>query len=153
MKKFAIVLVVVLLCCAALSLAACGDKELKDGQIRITIGSKSFIAELDDTTAAKQLEKELPLTVEMTAVNGQYLHANVNRTFSEQAEPSGILNAGDIMLQGNNTLMLYYAFNNYNDSLTRIGKIREQDRTSFAEAVKQAVQNSDKKAVTVKISK
>ena len=156
MKRIAIVLLVVLLLCAALSLTACGDK-LKSGQVRITVGDKSFIAELADTKAAKQLEKALAtesISIKMTAVNSQYIHGNVaNREFPSSAEESGIMDAGDIMMQGNNELVLFYAVNTSNDRLTRIGKIREEDRTAFANAVNQAVSNSSSKSVTITISK
>ena len=154
MKKFAtIMLVILLLCCAALSLTACGDKTLKSGQVKITIGEKSFIAELSDTKAAKELEKSLPKTIKMTAVNGQYVHGNVDGAkYTADAVPSEIMKAGDIMLQGDNELVLFYAVNTSNDPLTRIGKIRDEDKTAFVNAVTQAVANSGK-TVTVTISK
>lgn len=157
MKKFAIFTVIVLLCCALLAFGACGDKDdkkLANGEIRITVGSKSFVAKLSDTKAAKELEKSLPKTLTMNSVNGQYLHGNFDgKTFTEQAAESGILTAGDIMMQGNNTLMFYYATNTYNDSLTKIGRIKSEDITAFVNAVRSALESSGNKTLTIKLSK
>lgn len=147
MKKFAIILVILLLCCAALSLSAC-----KHEDVVVTIGEKSFVLELADTKAAQELEKALPLTVKMTSVNGQYVHGNVNSaTFTQQLAESGVLDMGDIMLQGNNELMLFYSVNTSNDMLTRIGRITQDERTAFANAIVKALQSST--TITIKISK
>ena len=153
MKKFAIVLVLILLCCAVLALGACGDKQQKDGEIRITIGDKSFIAELTNAKAAKELEKWLPQTFEMHFNNSGILYAyTANKTFTEQPDSSLPMYKGDIILRGNNRLEIYYGFNQP-ESLTRIGSIKEEYIDSFVEAVKQATAAADGGTITVKISK
>ena len=152
MKKFAIfALVTLLLCCTVLSLCSCNKN-----QVTISIGEKSFVVELADTKAAKEFEKALPLTLKMTSNNNRELYRDVDGvTFTSTPDVggSGILDMGDVMLRGENRLVLFYSMDNSNESLTRIGKIREEDRAAFANAVVQALQASSSKSVTVRISK
>lgn len=149
MKKFAIILVVILMCCAALSLAACDDS-----QITITVNGKSFVVELADTKAAQQFAKSLPQTISTRSLNGRELYADIaGWTFTNQSEPSGLMEAGDIMLQGENRLIIFYNTDTSNDMLTRIGRVREKDIAAFAEAVTKAVAAADGGKITVKISK
>ena len=156
MKKVAIILLAILLCCAVLSLTACGEKKLKSGQIRITIGEKSFIAELVDTKAAKELEKSLPLkNIKMHFLNNKELYYDIpGKTFVQQTENDATF-GGDIVLFGDNRLAMFYDFAN-TDTWTRIGKIRDDDKTAFINAVMQAVQaakDAGRDTITVTISK
>ena len=148
MKKIAIILVAVLLCCAAFSLTACDNN-----QVKITVNGKSFVVELADTKAAAQFVKALPMTLEMHSVNGQLYADMPDKTFSEQHDSSNPMVAGDIVLEGNNRLVMFYVFGNVNPTMTRIGKVREEDTDAFVAALTQAVQNASGGKVTVKISK
>ena len=154
MKKLATILVVVLLCCAVLALGACGDKKLKDGQVRITVGGESFIAELTDVQAAKQFKAALPMTLEMNTLNaGNTLYADLgSKSFAEQPDSSEPLNKGDIILRGNNRLELCCGFGQP-ESVTRIGRVREQDLDAFIAAMQNAVQAANGGKVTVTFSK
>ena len=156
MRKFAIIMLAILLCCAAMALTACRDKDLPSGQIRITIGEKSFIAVLSDTKAAKELEKSLPLkNLKMHFLNNNELYYDIpNKSFVQQVEMDATF-AGDIVLYGDNRLAMFYDFNN-TDNWTKIGKVREEDKTAFVNAVMQAVQaarDAGKDTITVTISK
>lgn len=145
-------MIVVLLCCAALSLTACGDK-LKSNQIRITVGEKNFIADLADTKAAKELRNSLPMTITMHVTNERELYYDIpNVSFTQQLGEPDATFAGDIVLRGDNRLAIFYAFAN-TDSWTKIGKIQEDDVTAFVNAVTEAVAKSSNKTVKVTISK
>ena len=152
MKKIALVLVFILLACAVLALGACGDN-LKDGEIRITIGNKSFIAKLTNVKAAKELERWLPQTFDMHFNSNGILYVDTgSKTFTEQTDSSDPLYKGDIVLRGNNRLEIYYGFNQP-ESLTRLGAIKEEYIDAFVEAVKQATADASGRTITVKISK
>lgn len=152
MKKFTIILLLVLLCCAVLSFSACGDK-LKDGEIRITVGDKSFIAELSNTEAAKEFKKLLPLTLEMNSVSGQLYNDIPDTTFPEQHDTEEPMRAGDVALEGNNRLVMFYAFGNVSPTMTRIASVKAEDKEAFVEAVDQALASGGSRKITVKISK
>ena len=158
MKKVAIILLVVLLLCATLSLTACGNK-LKSGQIRITIGDKSFIAELADTKAAKEFEKWVAAadrTIPMSSANAQ-LYGNVNgQTFTQQPDADEPMYAGDLTMEGDNRFTMFYGWGNINPTMTRIGKIQSDDVTAFTNAIEQAVaaaKSAGKSTISVTLSK
>ena len=151
MKKIAIIMLVVLICCAALSFTACGDK-LKANEIRITVNGKDFIAEIADTKAAKEFRNLLPITLNMHSVNDRELYEDIpNVSFTQQIDSDATFE-GDIVLRGDNRLTIFYAFAN-TDNWTKIGKIKNDDINVFVNAVTQAVNNSSSKTVKVTISK
>ena len=155
MKKFATLLLVILLCVTLLALVSCGDKtkKLAENEVRITVGGSDFIAKLSDTKAAKELKKALPMTLEMRMLNaGTVLYTDLGSSeFTEQPDSSAPMSKGDIILRGNNRLEIYCGFAQP-ESVTRIGSIREQDVDAFVAAV-QALRDSGNSTTTVKISK
>lgn len=89
--------------------------------MKITIGNTVFNATLADTEAAKSFKAKLPLTLQMSDFGGFEKTANIgNLPRNDKHEAS--LSAGDLMLYGGSTLVLFYG-NHGGYSYTRIGKI------------------------------
>lgn len=106
----------------------------KANTINITVGNTTFTATLEDNHTAKALVKQLPLTVDMSELNGNekynYLSSNLR---ADTASSPGTINEGDLMLYGNNCLVLFYKAFNTSYSYVKLGHI--DNTTSLAKAI------------------
>ncbi len=94
-------------------------------QMRIKIGSSTFIATLDDNPTATAFKAMLPLTVEMQELNGnEKLYRLPNKLPTKASNPGTIKN-GDLMIYGANTVVLFYKSFPTSYSYTRLGRINE----------------------------
>ena len=102
-------------------------------KMEIMVGSTSFTATLYDNAAAKALIEQLPMTLNMSELNGNekydYLDHNLP---TDPGRPSEI-KAGDLMLYGNNCLVLFYESFSTSYSYTPLGYI--DDPEGLAEAL------------------
>ena len=110
-------------------------------EIRITIGDKTFSATLENTPAAAELVKMLPLTLRMNELNGNEKYIGLSGKLSAVPECPGRIRSGELMLYGRSTLVLFYESFPTSYSYTRIGKIAD------VKELKEAVGNRE---VTVK---
>ena len=102
-----------------------GDEEMT---VKITVAGKNieFTAELYDNAAAKELYARLPLNIDMSDMpHEKYCYLDFSLPVSEE-RPRNI-RIGDIMLWGNNCLVLFYEDFTTSYSYTRIGKIVDVD--------------------------
>lgn len=108
------------------------NKEENDLNITITVNGRAFSATLYDNETARAFKERLPLTLDMSELNGNekyyYLPESLPRNSSR---PSGI-NAGDIMLYGSDCLVVFYESFSTSYSYTPIGKIDDPDGLSAA---------------------
>ena len=92
-------------------------------KIEIIAGNKTFSATLYDNAAAKALMDMLPLTLDMSELNGNEKYYYLDTSLPTNASrPSGI-KTGDIMLYGNSCLVLFYESFSTSYSYTPIGHI------------------------------
>lgn len=101
--------------------------------MKLTIGNKAFTATLYDTAAAQAFAKLLPLTLDMSELNGNEKYNYMPTTLPTDAERVGNIEAGDIMLYGNSCIVLFYKSFSTPYSYTKIGKI--DDVTGLQQAV------------------
>jgi hypothetical protein len=102
-------------------------------QVKIGIGSKTFIAILEDNATAVAFRALLPLTVEMTELNGNEKYARLSKNLPVKATNPGTIQTGDLMIYGSRTLVLFYKTFRTSYEYTRLGRI--QDTTGLAAAV------------------
>ena len=91
--------------------------------INIIIGSKTFTATLADTETGEAFAALLPLSVTMNELNGNEKYHYLSSSLPTAAYQPGTIHAGDLMLYGNNCVVLFYETFNSSYSYTRIGSI------------------------------
>lgn len=76
--------------------------------MNITVDNKTFTATLEDNDTAEALVKQLPLTVDMSELNGneKYNYLSSNLRIDTSSCP-GRINEGDLMLYGNNSVLFF----------------------------------------------
>ena len=94
-------------------------------EIRITVGNKGFTAALENTPAAAEFVKRLPLTLRMNELNGNEKYIGLSGKLSAAPECPGMIRSGDLMLYGRSTLVLFYESFPTSYSYTRIGRITD----------------------------
>jgi hypothetical protein len=102
--------------------------------MNITVGSTIFTAMLENNDTAKEFVKQLPLTLDMSDLNGneKYNYLSSNLSANTGSSP-GTINEGDLMLYGNNCLVLFYKTFNTSYSYVKLGRIN--NTTDLAEAL------------------
>ena len=91
--------------------------------INIIVGSKTFTATLADTETGEAFAALLPLSVTMNELNGNEKYHYLSSSLPTAAYQPGTIHAGDLMLYGNNCVVLFYETFNTSYSYTRLGAI------------------------------
>jgi hypothetical protein len=89
----------------------------------ITIGGNEFAATLVDNSTATAFKSMLPLTFNMTELNGNEKYFRLSKKLPTNESNSGTINAGDLMLYGSNTLVLFYESFRTSYSYTKLGRM------------------------------
>ncbi|MDQ0230950.1 cyclophilin-like fold protein [Metabacillus malikii] len=101
--------------------------------LNITIGDQVFSAKLYNNQTTQAFIEKLPLDINMSDVNSNEKFYSLPDTLPTNSERPGEINAGDIMLYGDNGLVLFYETFSSTYSYTRLGYFEEA--VSFALAV------------------
>jgi hypothetical protein len=89
----------------------------------MTVGERRFAITLADTPAAEAFAAQLPLTIEMSDLNENEKHAKLRSALPANASRPGTIRAGDIMLWGSDTLVVFYLTFDSPYSYTRLARI------------------------------
>jgi hypothetical protein len=106
--------------------------ELMRDTIKIVIGQANFKAILESNAAASEFKNMLPLTISMKDLNSNEKFFDLSNNLPANASNPRTINAGDMMLWGSNTLVLFYKTFNTSYSYTRLGKIENPNGLSRA---------------------
>lgn len=145
MKKLFVIFLVIV---SIFALTACGEVENKDGteipseeigeteemngsKLTVRVGSYEFEADMFENETARAFRSILPLTVRMEAMPHEKYYYLPNPLVSD-AKTVGRIEAGDIMLWGNDCLVLFYESFDTSYRYTRIGKITDANALSAA---------------------
>jgi len=91
----------------------------------MSIGSKRFAVKLEDNPTARAFVRLLPMRIDMPDLNGNEKHARLPRSLPTNAERPGTIRAGDVMLYGHDTLVVFYESFHSSYSYTRIGRMAD----------------------------
>ena len=109
------------------NLSSAGPAEVNrqegDKSMNITIGNKLFTATLEDNPTTTKLRKMLPLTLDMSELNGNEKFFHLTSKLPTDASKPGMIQAGDLMLWGDNSLVVFYKSFRSSYSYTRLGKM------------------------------
>lgn len=89
----------------------------------MTVGTQRFPVVLEDNPTARALQQMLPITLDMDELNGNEKHAALPRSLPTRSARPGTIRAGDVLLYGDNTLVVFYETFASSYSYTRIGRI------------------------------
>ena len=92
-------------------------------KMKITIGTAVFTATLYNNASAAALKAMLPLTIDMTELNGNEKYYDLPSALPANASMGGDIKAGDLTLYGNNVLVLFYKSLSTSYSYTKLGYI------------------------------
>lgn len=101
--------------------------------MKITIGTSTFTATLHDTPAANAFKSMLPLTIDMTELNGNEKYADLHKNLPTDTYTPKTIRNGDLMLYGASTLVIFYKSFSTPYTYTRLGSL--DDATGLAAAL------------------
>jgi len=108
-----------LVCALLLSSFSCAKKQdesvtttasetLAKQRMTIKISAQTFTATLLDNYTAKAFLQKLPMTFQMTELNGNEKYHDLSASLPAQAGNPDTIRTGDIMLYGSKTLVMFY---------------------------------------------
>ena len=133
MKTVRLLLGAAVLCNACVSLgiraeptaASVQARQAQGAAMQLTINHRSFTADLADTAAAQELRRLLPLTLTLQDHLGNEKHAPLPHSLPRNDHRPGRIEAGDVMLWQDQTIVVFYESFDSPYSYTRLGKVRE----------------------------
>ena len=137
-------LITALSCLICIQLFACNNKnnELISSpnnslntdsmKLKITIGANAFTATLYKNESATEFKKKLPMTISMKELNGNEKYFDLPGNLPANASNPGIIQAGDLMLYGSNTLVLFYKTFSTSYNYTRLARIDDPSELAAA---------------------
>lgn len=102
-------------------------------KITLTVKDRAFVLTLQDNAAARALLARLPLSLKMQELNGNEKYASLANPLPTYTERVGQVHSGEVMLFGDDCLVLFYKSFATSYSYTRIGML--EDAPALAAAV------------------
>lgn len=104
-----------------------GNDETTDtimsNRINISVGGRTYAATLADNDAARAFAALLPLTVEMSELNGNEKYYYLDTSLPVISHRPGTIRTGDLMLYGSKCVVIFYKTFSSGYSYTRLGQI------------------------------
>lgn len=91
--------------------------------INVIVGNKTFTATLADSETGRAFAQLLPITITMNELNGNEKYHYLDSSLPTDSYQPGTIQAGDLMLYGNNCVVLFYKTFSSSYSYTRIGAL------------------------------
>ena len=101
-------------------------KGVKD-TVKVIIDNKVYTLELEDNETANSFKNLLPQEYKMTELNGNEKYIYLDTKLPTNSKNPKYINAGDVMLYGNNCLVVFYKSFDTSFSYTKIGHIDNLD--------------------------
>ena len=91
--------------------------------MKILIDNKEYIINLEDNDTTKYLVNMLPLELDMSELNGNEKYVYLSDNLPTNSSNPKHISVGDVMLYGDNCLVIFYKSFDTSYSYTRIGHI------------------------------
>ena len=102
------------------------EENVKEAAVMtIRINEQSFTVTLEENDTARALAERLPLTLTLRELNGNEKFADLEEPLPTAATDVGAIEAGDVMLYGNDCLVVFYESFPTRYRYTRIGRIAD----------------------------
>ena len=125
-KKILLVLIVILI-------TGCSNNKVElpkenndlgvNNQVKVLIDKKGYTINLEDNETAKEFVNMLPLELNMNELNGNEKYVYLDRKLPVNPSNINKINAGDVMIYGNDCLVIFYKSFISSYSYTKIGHI------------------------------
>jgi len=96
---------------------------LETETMQMKIGDKEYSVVLNDNNTTKALRELLPMTIKMSEFNGNEKYYLLHNSLPSRPEHIGQIKSGDVMLFGDDSLVVFYKDFKTTYSYTRIGHI------------------------------
>lgn len=104
-----------------------GDNNGGDGPVKrhiaISVNGTPFTATLEDNGAGQAFADMLPLTLNMSEMDGNEKYCYLDASLPVESFRPGTIRAGDLMLYGSSCVVLFYETFSSGYSYTRLGRI------------------------------
>ena len=127
MRKYVISLLIII---SIFMITGCNSKkeEISNSNevvesVKAIINNNEYIINLEDNETARKFVNLLPQEFKMNELNGNEKYVYLDTSFSTNPSNPKIINKGDIMLYGDNCLVIFYKTFNTSYSYTKIGHI------------------------------
>ena len=91
--------------------------------IKVTVDGKTYNAKIEENETAQSLVNMLPLELSMSELNGNEKYIYLDKTLPTNSYSPKHIEVGDIMLYGNDCLVVFYKSFDTPYSYTKIGHI------------------------------
>ena len=91
--------------------------------VKVTINNKEYTLNLEDNETAKSFANLLPQEFNMSELNGNEKYIYMNSSLPTNSSNPKHISAGDVMLYGDNCLVIFYKSFDTSYSYTKIGHI------------------------------
>ena len=99
------------------------NSEMEENKMYATINGEKLEIQLEDNATAVAFAKMLPLELTMSDLNSNEKYVYLDKTLPTDSYNPGRVEAGDVMLFGNNCLVIFYESFDTEYSYTKIGHI------------------------------
>ena len=99
------------------------DEEITMDKVYIDINNETFEMDLEDNSTVSALVKMLPLYLSMSDLNGNEKYAYFDKPLPTNTYSPRHIEAGDVMLFGDNCLVIFYESFDTSYSYSKIGRI------------------------------
>ena len=104
------------------------NKEMVDSKsevdiVKVLINNDEYTIDLEDNETAKAFVELLPLKIDMKELNGNEKYYYLNKSLPSDSSNIKKITAGDVMLYGDDCLVIFYKSFNTSYSYTKIGHI------------------------------
>ncbi len=103
-----------------------------DINITLTINGTSFAVTLEDNEAARAFAARLPLTLDMSELNGNEKYFYLDDSLPTASYRPGTIRTGDLMLYGSSCVVLFYQTFTSGYSYTRLGRVTNPEGLAAA---------------------